>query len=54
MYRAGAKGFFDAVGTQSWGYNNPPADDPTQSTADSTSFKGDWHLYFEVSNYCIR
>jgi hypothetical protein len=46
MYRAGAKGHFDAVGTQSWGYNNPPADDPTRSTADSTSFKGDWHLYF--------
>jgi len=46
MYRAGAKGHFDTVGAQSWGYNNPPADDPTQSTADSTSFKGDWHLYF--------
>jgi LysM repeat protein len=46
MYRAGAKDNFDVVGAQSWGYNNPPADDPTQSTADSTSFKGDWHLYF--------
>jgi hypothetical protein len=46
MYRAGAKAYFDVVGTQSWGYNNPPADDPTRSTADSTSFKGDWHLYF--------
>ncbi len=46
MYQAGAKGHFDAVGAQSWGYNNPPADDPTRSTADSTTFKGDWHLYF--------
>lgn len=46
MYQAGAKGHFDAVGAQSWGYNNPPADDPTRSTADSATFKGDWHLYF--------
>ncbi len=46
MYKAGAKGHFDALGAQSWGYNNPPADDPTRSTADSTTFKGDWHLYF--------
>lgn len=46
MYQAGARGRFDAVGAQSWGYNNPPADDPTRSTADSTTFKGDWHLYF--------
>jgi len=46
MYRAGAKGHFDAVGAQSWGYNNPPADDPTQSTADTTSCKGSWPLYF--------
>ncbi len=46
MYQAGAKGYFDAVGAQSWGYNNPPEDDPTRSTADTTSFKGSWHLYF--------
>lgn len=46
MYQAGAKAHFDAIGAQSWGYNNPPADDPTRSTADTTTFKGDWHLYF--------
>lgn len=46
MYQAGAKAHFDAIGAQSWGYNNPPADDPTRSTADNTTFKGDWHLYF--------
>jgi len=46
MYQAGAKGHFDALGAQSWGYNNPPADDPTRSTADTTTYKGDWHLYF--------
>lgn len=46
MYQAGATAHFDAVGAQSWGHNNPPADDPTRSTADNTTFKGDWHLYF--------
>lgn len=46
MYQAGAKGYFDAVGAQSWGYNNPPTDDPTRNTADTTSFKGSWPLYF--------
>lgn len=46
MYRAGAKNYFDAVGAQSWGYNNPPADDPTRNTGDTTSFKGSWPLYF--------
>jgi len=46
MYESGAKGYFDALGAQSWGYNNPPEDDPSRSTADTITFKGSWHFYF--------
>jgi len=46
MYDAGAKDSFDALGAQSWGYNNPPEDDPGRSTADTITFKGNWHFYF--------